>query len=69
MRWPDYWKGPYWEPRDIWIGVYWDSTRDRLMGASVGVRRVHVYVCIAPCLPVRLTWVSSYTVSLSGVVD
>jgi hypothetical protein len=28
------------EPRDCWVGVYWDST--------------YVYICLLPCLPLRI---------------
>lgn len=34
------------EPRDIWVGVYWNRQPDEL----------RVYVCIIPCLPVLLTF-------------
>jgi len=30
-----------WEPRDIWVGCYWDRT-------PLGVR---LYLCAVPCLP------------------
>jgi hypothetical protein len=40
-----------WEPRDLWIGVYWqrDSVDDLI-----------VYICLLPMLPVRLHWVRSW---------
>ena len=41
-----------WEPRDLWVGVYW--TRPVWEGP---VRTVTVYVCVVPMLPVRITWV------------
>lgn len=44
------WKGPYWEPRDIWVGIYHNFERRSRMW------RLDVYVCLIPCLPVRLTW-------------
>lgn len=34
------------EPRDIWIGVFWD----RRSGVT------QVFVCLVPCLPVRVAW-------------
>lgn len=36
------------EPRDLWVGVYWDRTRYELA----------VYICLIPTLPLRLRWVS-----------
>ena len=35
-----------WEPKDMWLGVYW--TRN-------GLAR-HVYICILPCLPLHIWW-------------
>jgi hypothetical protein len=31
-----------WEPRDLWVGVYWTRKADALF----------VYVCFLPCLPI-----------------
>jgi hypothetical protein len=44
------WKGPYFEPRDLWIGVYWRYER------LSTIWRLDVYVCLVPCFPVRMTW-------------
>lgn len=33
-----------WDPRDLWIGLYWDGTKDDW----------RVYLCFLPCLPIRL---------------
>lgn len=37
---------PMFEPRDIWIGVYWNREEDYS----------EVYVCILPMLPIRFLW-------------
>lgn len=38
------------EVRDLWVGVYWDHQRRSQMW------RLTIYVCLIPCLPIRLTW-------------
>ncbi len=40
------------EPRDLWIGVYWTP----VVGLLGNLIALDVYVCIVPCLPVLLTW-------------
>jgi hypothetical protein len=39
-----------WEPRDMWIGVYWTQ---RVWQISEGWE---VYVCVLPMLPLRVRW-------------
>ena len=39
-----------WEPRDLWLGVYWDVAVAR----DSGERSLLVYLCAVPCLPLRL---------------
>ena len=34
----------YWEPRDMWIGLYWK----RYPAA------IDIYVCIVPCFPINV---------------
>lgn len=34
------------EPRDLWVGVYWTKT----------VWTFTVYICIIPMLPIKLNW-------------
>ena len=34
------------EPRDIWIGVFWDRRPGGL----------HVYICVVPCAPLLLVF-------------
>ncbi len=36
-----------WEPRDLWVGVFWD----RIVEPD-GIR---VFICLLPCLPIRLS--------------
>lgn len=38
------------EIRDLWVGVFWDFDRLGRMWTLT------VYVCLIPCLPLRLTW-------------
>lgn len=38
------------EPRDVWLGVYWNVERTR----DSGERSLYVYLCVVPCLPLRL---------------
>ncbi len=39
-----------WEPRDLWLGVYWTRDSDSAT----------VYICLLPCLPIRIKRVRSY---------
>lgn len=65
-----HWKGPYWEPRDVWIGVYW--TRDEVKitrPAWDGFdyrQRMTAYICLVPCFPIRVWWWLGYTPSLAN---
>lgn len=43
------WWGLLWQPRDVWVGVYWKPRS----GTGWG-RAVDVYVCVLPCLPIKL---------------
>lgn len=36
----------FFEPRDIWVGVFWDRRDDGL----------RLYICIVPCVPILLTF-------------
>lgn len=42
----------YFEPRDLWIGVYW--TRIELISELVDEFRI--YICLIPRFPIRLVW-------------
>lgn len=37
------------EPRDIWLGVYWDPSTE------AGTRIIMFYVCIVPMLPIMFS--------------
>jgi hypothetical protein len=37
------------EPRDLWVGVYWTVDKHDECYQSL-----YVYVCLLPCLPIRL---------------
>jgi hypothetical protein len=39
-----------WEPRDMWIGVFWNHVR----AGGPEDRFMFIYVCLVPCLPVVL---------------
>ncbi len=41
-----------WEPRDLWMGVFWN----RVHAGGPADRFLFVYVCVIPCLPVALSW-------------
>lgn len=55
MRLPDSWKGPYWEPRDLWCGVFWTRETRRSEGRII-LDFLSVYVCLIPCFPIRMRW-------------
>ena len=39
-----------WEPRDFWIGVYWERVYE------VYERGFDLYVCLVPMFPIRISW-------------
>jgi hypothetical protein len=38
------------EPRDIWIGCYWNLAKS----VESKYRRLDVYICVLPMLPIHL---------------
>ena len=46
-----------WEPRDMWIGVYWTRVFDHLCDRKFD--HLFVYICLLPMLPIRLHWTRS----------
>ena len=43
------------EPRDLWLGVYWDRPMPLEMGYGFLMRTLHIYICVVPCLPLKIT--------------
>lgn len=43
------------EPRDLWVGVYWDRED---IGSANGLFGCdwRVYICVVPMLPIRISW-------------
>lgn len=44
-----------WEPRDLWVGVYWDRPLPLDIGYGFKLRTLFIYVCLVPCLPIKIT--------------
>jgi len=42
--------------QDIWVGVFWSPPSSTLTHELVGKNKYAVYICLVPCLPIRLTW-------------
>lgn len=41
------------EPRDLWIGVYWKRRRVLVAGCKTA-DDLHVWVCLVPCFPIHI---------------
>lgn len=51
-------------PRDVWLGLRWLHKAEPAGYGTVRtggtMTRLDVWVCLLPCLPVRLTWLRGY---------
>lgn len=43
------------ELRDLWIGVYWSVAHKHELPGGID-RRIDVYICLLPCLPIHIRW-------------
>ncbi len=41
------------EPRDLWVGLYW--ARSRTTTLNTDVEHYNFYVCLVPCFPIIFT--------------
>lgn len=41
-----------WEPRDIWVGVFWNRAK---LG-DLGDEFLLIYIGVVPCLPLCICW-------------
>lgn len=51
-----FWLSLQWEPRDLWVGVFWKKQfwfSDTMESSG---NSMYIYVCILPCFPVCLQW-------------
>lgn len=50
---PRLWWGLRWDPRDVWVGVFWERYFDDELNWR---HALDVYVCVLPCLPLKFQW-------------
>jgi hypothetical protein len=43
-----------WEPRDLWVGVYWTRCEGMYEAGWGWSYALDVYVCVLPCIPLRV---------------
>lgn len=59
----------YFEPRDVWVGVYWNVVKQDFLsfpGSRARAKEFSVYVCLIPFFPIRFRWLRGYTVAEDG---
>jgi hypothetical protein len=44
----------HFEPRDMWIGLFWTKTRVTTLVSDT--ETIRFYLCLAPCFPISWTW-------------
>lgn len=49
---PEIRMGIKFEPRDLWIGIYWDTSNE-----ADHFQHLKIYICIVPLFPI---WISIY---------
>jgi len=45
-----------WEPRDLWVGAYWDVTINSGEFGYYDGRWFDVWLCLVPCVPIHVEW-------------
>jgi hypothetical protein len=44
----------FFEPRDVWVGVYWKRVQEREEHPDAFYDVYHVYICVLPMIPLFL---------------
>lgn len=50
----------YFEPRDLWVGIHWKDSSN-----CSDIRRIKLYICLVPCLPIVVEFPSQ---ALDGLI-
>lgn len=45
-----------WEPRDLWVGMFWELRLVPVPEESVQMKILHAYLCVIPMFPIHVTW-------------